>query len=266
MLANFHTHTSFCDGCNTPEEIVAYAIDKGFDALGFSGHGYTGFDLEYCMRETQAYILTINQLKEKYKDKIQIYLGIEEDAFSPVNRTVFDYIIGSSHYVCVNGQYYPIDSDFECFKTCLELFDGDAIRLAEVYYKTFCDYILARKPDIVGHFDLITKYDEMDGGRFLSNSEYLKIAEKYLDKALESGCVFEVNTGAIAKGLRTAPYPCERLLYLMKKRDGKIMLSSDSHRMETLDFHFERTKEILRSIGFTDVYVIYDGGLRQTAL
>ena len=35
---NFHTHTQFCDGKSTAEEMLLSAIDKGFSALGFSGH------------------------------------------------------------------------------------------------------------------------------------------------------------------------------------------------------------------------------------
>ena len=63
MLANYHTHTSFCDGKNTPEEIVLYAIEKGFTSIGFSGHGYTPFDLRYCMKDTEGYIKEISRLK-----------------------------------------------------------------------------------------------------------------------------------------------------------------------------------------------------------
>lgn len=90
MLANYHTHTSFCDGANTPEEIVLYAIDKGFSSLGFSGHGYTPFDLRYCMQDTQGYIEEVTRLKAKYGNKIDIYCEVEEDAFSYVNRENFD--------------------------------------------------------------------------------------------------------------------------------------------------------------------------------
>ena len=66
MLANYHTHTSFCDGKNTPEQIVLYAIEKGFTSIGFSGHGYTPFDLRYCMKDTAGYIEEISRLKDKY--------------------------------------------------------------------------------------------------------------------------------------------------------------------------------------------------------
>ena len=259
MLANYHTHTSFCDGKNTPEEIVLYAIDKGFTSIGFSGHGYTPFDLRYCMKDADGYVEEISQLKRKYGNKIQIYCGVEEDAFSCVNRERFDYIIGSSHYFNIDETYYPIDSNYDYFKKCLEAFNYDVIHLAETYYRSFVSYIASRKPDIVGHFDLITKFDETDVQRFLNNSEYLKIAEKYMKQASESDVIFEVNTGAISRGFRKAPYPGENLLYILKEKECKLILSSDSHSVETLSFYFEETKQLLRDIGFDCVYEL-DGG------
>ena len=263
MLANYHTHTDFCDGNNTPEEVVLYAIDKKFDVIGFSGHGYTPFDLKYCVNDMQGYISEIKRIKEKYKSKIQICLGIEEEIFTLQNRQSFEYMIGSSHYFCVGSKYYPIDSNYECFKECLEVFEYDIIKLAKTYYETFCDYILKRKPDIIGHFDLITKFDEIDGYRFLKNEEYLKMSEHYIGEALKSEAIFEVNTGAISRGFRTAPYPHENLLHIMKKNDAKLILSSDSHAAETIDFHFEETKKILRDAGFEYVYVLHDGTFKK---
>lgn len=259
MKANFHTHTTFCDGKNTPEEIVLAAMEKGFSAIGFSGHGYTPFDLSYCMKDSDGYIAQIKSLKQRYEKEIQVYLGVEEDAYSPVDRSQFDYIIGSSHYFCVNGQYYPIDSDYECFKRCLEVFDHDVVRLAEAYYGAFCDYINRRKPDIIGHFDLITKFDEAQESLFLHDPAYRRIAEQAIARAAQSGCVFEVNTGAMARGLRTAAYPSENLLYILKKCGARLILSSDSHSKDTLDFGFEETKELLRDIGFTHLVTMYDG-------
>ena len=258
-FTNYHTHTTYCDGENTPEEIVLHAIENGFSSIGFSGHGYTPFDLRYCMKDTQSYIKEITELKKKYADKIEIYCGIEEDAFSIVERENFDYIIGSSHYFNIDGKYYPIDSNYDYFKKCLEAFDNDALKLAEVYYSTFVGYINKRKPDIVGHFDLITKFDEVDEQRFLNNPEYLKIAKKYLQKAAENDVIFEVNTGAIARGIRKTPYFGEELLYILKEQGGKVILSSDSHSVETLNFYFEEAEKLLRDVGFDCVYELHQG-------
>lgn len=266
MLANYHTHTTYCDGKNTPEEVVLYAIDKGFTSLGFSGHGYTPFILNCCMKDTAGYIREISRLKRKYSGKIQIYCGVEEDAFSFVNRDDFDYIIGSSHYFYKEGTYYSIDSRYDCFQRCLTLFEDDTLTLAEAYYQSFTDYIIKRKPDIIGHFDLITKFDEMDETRFLNDSAYLKIAEKYIKKATECDALFEVNTGAISRGYRKSPYPQENLLYILKEKGSKLILSSDSHRVETLSFYFEETKQILRDVGFKYVYELDKGEFKKRFL
>lgn len=266
MIANFHTHTVFCDGKNTPEEVVVAAIERGFSAIGFSGHGYTDYDLRYCMQDMDGYIAQINRLKGKYQQQIEIYLGAEEDAFCPVDRAKFDYIIGSSHYLRAGGRYYPIDSGYDYLQQCIAACNGDSLAFAEAYYRDFCAYIQKRKPDIIGHFDLITKFDEKEQPLFLQTEAYHRIAETYIREAAKSGCVFEVNTGAMAKGLRTAPYPGENLLYVLKKLDAPLILSSDSHSIDTLDFGFGETKKFLKDIGFTHLFTIQDGAFKKYAL
>ena len=259
MLSNLHTHTTFCDGKDTPEEIILYAIDRGFSSIGFSGHGYTPFDLRYCMKDTDGYIKEISALVEKYRNKIQIYCGVEEDAFSAVQRDRFDYIIGSLHYGCVDGKYYPIDSSRDYFARCLEAYGNDAIALAKDYYANFTRYIAQRKPDIVGHFDLITKFDETEAPLLLSNPEYIGLSEKYMEIASDCDVLFEVNTGAISRGYRSTPYPAENLLHILRKKGGKVILSSDSHSAKTLDFYFDKATELLKDIGFDGVYELCDG-------
>ena len=265
-LSNFHTHSTFCDGKNTPEEIVKAAIAKDFSAIGFSGHGYTSFDLRYCMKDTEGYVAEISRLKEEYDGIIPIFLGTEEDAFAPVDRGRYDYIIGSSHYYHLNGKYLPIDSSFDYFSRCLEAFENDLPRMAETYYSNFCSYINKRKPDIIGHFDLITKFDELGAPYFTGTPEYRKIAEKYALEALKSDCIFEVNTGAISRGFRTTPYPGEDMLYVLKKHDAKLILSSDSHAADTLDFEFEEMKRYLYDFGFRKAFTLTVDGFTSYRL
>ena len=266
MLANFHTHTNLCDGKNSPEEMVLSAIEKGFDCLGFSGHGYTPFDLTYCMKDTDEYISEISRLKDKYKNKIQIYLGLEEDSRHFCDRDNFDYIIGSSHYIYVNGEYYPADESPENLEKCIEAFGGDILKLADAYYSSFVSYINKRKPDIVGHFDLITKFDEVGEPYFFGNKDYLELSEKYMAEALKNDVIFELNTGAISRGLRKTPYPNENLLYLISKQGGKVILSSDSHEAKTLDFYFKESRKYLYDIGFRYVYVLHDNIFKKEIL
>lgn len=259
MLANFHTHTTFCDGKNTPEEMVQAAIGLGFTALGFSGHSTTDFDLRYCMRDMQGYRECIRQLQKKYADELQIFLGVEEDCFAPVNRTDYDYIIGSAHYVRVGDRCHPVDSGMEYLSEAIAAC-GDPMSFAENYYSAFCAYIQSRKPDIIGHFDLITKYEETDSHLFFHDEKYWQIVQRYLENAMTAGCVFEVNSGAIARGLRTAPYPHERLLHMLQRGGARVILSSDSHSAQTLDCHFAQMRSALREVGFAHTYTLTKDG------
>ncbi len=258
MLCNLHTHTVFCDGDNTPEEMVISAINNGFSTLGFSGHVKPSFDT-FGITDMKGYIKTINNLKEKYGNDIEIYLGIEDEALSPIdNRSEFEYIIGSHHYIKFYDKILPLDLSFEGYEKALALFDNNIAKFSESYYSQFCDYILKFKPQIIGHFDLITKFDEQDSYLLSSSDEYNKIAEKYLKIALKSGSFFEVNTGAMSRKYRTSPYPAENLLKIIKDNDGKIIITSDAHSKDTLDFAFKETENYLKDIGFKYTYVLHN--------
>ena len=259
MVATFHNHTTFCDGKSTPREMIEFALEKGCRAIGFSSHGYTPFDLRYCMKDQAGYVKEVNSLKKEFEGRIEVYLGIEEDAFAPVNRSLYDYVIGSSHYYFVDGVYYPIDSSPAHFDKCLEALNYNVPLMAEKYFSAFTNYILERKPDIIGHFDVITKFDETSR-RFLDDKEYHKIAEKYTSIILDkTECIFELNVGAMIRGYRFAPYPHFNLLNLIKKSGGEVILALDCHNKEILDFDFTDILKELKNIGFTTVRTLKGG-------
>lgn len=268
MLSNLHTHTTFCDGKNTVDEIVETAIEKGFRSIGFSGHGFTDFDCTYCMKDTDAYISAVKAAKARFADKIEVYLGVEEDAFYPLpNRQDFDYTIGSSHYFRINGKNYPIDSSPKHFETCVQLFNGDYHALTESYYRSFCEYLLQYRPTIIGHFDLVTKFDELDGSfGLLQDPVYRQTAQTYLLQALKCEAFFEVNTGAMSRGYRTAPYPSTELLHVLKKNGGRLVITADSHQRDTIDHAFSETRALLKDIGFEHVYVLHGGSFQKDTL
>ena len=256
MLSNLHTHTTFCDGKSTAEETVLSAIKKGFVSLGFSGHAYTSFELSSCMKDEEGYIAEINRLKRAYSDRIEIYLGTEEDAFAPVDRSKYEYIIGSSHFLRHGGKILPLDLEPRCMERCLEAFGGNVEAIAESYYSTFADYLISRRPDVVGHFDLLTKYDEMGERHFLGNLLHDRVAEHFIEKVAREGLLFEVNTGAISRGYRTFPYPAPNLLYKLKRLGAPVILTSDCHNADYLDCHFREAKQILKDIGFKEMTVL----------
>lgn len=259
MRFNFHTHTTFSDGKNTPEEVLQTALSFGFLSIGFSDHGFTPYDTRYCMKDEDGYVAEIHRLKEKYKGKIEVYLGVEEDSRAQVDRSKFDYIIGSCHYITAGDRTLVLDSNYDYFSKCLAACGGDELALAKAYYEPFVQYILQRRPDVIGHFDLLTKFDEKEKDRFLSSETYWRLAQFYTQEALRAGSIFEVNTGLITRGYRTMPCPHEKLLSIIKTGGGKVTLSSDSHAAETLEKNFEQAKQILQDVGFDSVYALSGG-------
>ena len=237
-----HTHTTFCDGKNTAEEMVKAAIEKGFETIGFSGHSYTFFDERYCMSKagTRQYQAEIARLKAQYKEKIQILCGTEQDYYSDMPTDGYDYVIGSVHYIYVNGHYIPVDETPEILTAAAkEYFGGDMLALCERYFETVADVVEKTGADIIGHFDLITKFNE-NGALFdTANERYIRAWQHSADKLLKTGVPFEINTGAIARGYRTSPYPAPDIIAYLKAHGAAFILSGDAHSTEGIGYRFE---------------------------
>ena len=240
--ANYHTHTHFCDGKNTPEELVLEAIRLGCPAIGFSGHSHTPFDGSFCMSQenTRAYMDAIRGLQKKYGDKIKILLGVEQDYDSPESTAGYDYVIGSVHYVKKDGQYLSVDESRESQIAIAEQFyGGDFYSFAEDYYRAVADVYRKTRCRIIGHFDLIAKFNG-NGDLFdPKHPRYQAAAQMALDALLETPAVLEVNTGAMARGYTTEPYPAKDILTRWLAAGKEVIFSSDCHNADNLLFGYD---------------------------
>lgn len=84
MRVNLHTHTPRCGhAVGSAEEYVLAAIENGFSALGFSDH--MPFPLVHGLpvggrmqqEDFPGYLEELRGLREKYRDKIELYIGLE---------------------------------------------------------------------------------------------------------------------------------------------------------------------------------------------
>lgn len=247
--SNYHTHTTFCHGNDTPEQLVLKAIELGCPEIGFSSHAFTSFDDSYGMtREgTEQYKACIRELKQKYADKIKIYLGIEQDFYSDDAPEGYDYVIGSVHYLYKDGKYLSIDSDKDDMLGQIDkYYGGDIYAYVEQYYDTVAQVYEKTKCDIIGHFDLITKFNENDCLFDTASPRYRTAALRALDALCATDAVFEINTGAIARGYRQTPYPADFILYELKKRGKKLIFSSDCHDRDQLLFGYDMYLETIK--------------------
>lgn len=251
IYADYHMHTRFCDGKDNPEDMVLSAIEKGLKKVGVCFHSFTDMDDTYCIKkeDIKPFIAEMKRLKEKYADKIEVLCGVEQDYFSNYPIDEFDYAIGSLHYFKVGENFYHVDYSREYFENVVKtVFNGDYYAAAENYYSTLATVMEKTKADIVGHFDLIIKFNE--GNRYFDENSprYVKAWQTAADKILESGKPFEINTGAISRGYKTTPYPSLEVIKYLKERGAKFIMSSDSHTKENVAFQYGKWYNALADI------------------
>lgn len=249
MKQNLHTHTRFDDGKGSVDEIVQKAIELGFTDLGFSGHSYNTVDDAAMSREsTEEYVQDVLAAKKKYKDRIHIYLGLELDSLTSEPGFIPEYQIGSVHFLIRDGKAFPIDYDEEQFVKLLSTYPS-VQEMAKDYFKEVGK--IAKNPDIniVGHLDLIAKYNEDEKYYRFDDPQIQKSAFRAIDDLIRAGKIFEMNTGAMSRGYRSDPYPHMNLLRYIVDHGGKIMINSDSHYKDNLDFGFEKAFAVARNSG-----------------
>lgn len=252
-LSSYHTHSVYSDGKNTLEEMVQSAIEKGCSEIGFSDHAPMAFrcDWSTSKEKIDSYKKEILALKEKYKNQIKIYLGIEQDYFS-LPAEGYDYIIGSVHYVYKNGEYLSVDISADEVKAFIDKhYGGDAYSYCEDYYKLVKDVYAQTRCQIIGHFDLVTKFNERMPIIDTSHPRYVNAVNDALDTLMKTNAIFEVNTGAISRGYRTTPYPENTILDKIAKNGKPFVITSDTHNKETVTFGFDKQEAYLEEKGYS---------------
>lgn len=264
--SDLHTHTVFSDGAHTMEEMVRAAAERGLVSIGISDHSYTDFDLRYCIREERLaeYHTEIRRLKMLYGDRIEVYAGLEYDGYTELkDRHLYDYLIGDCHYVKTWDGYHSVDhAGDEQWAAIETYFGGDPIAYSRAYFETYVERTRLHRPDVLGHFDLSAKFG------FLNEDDpvYRNMAVEAMLACLEVTPIVELNTGAIARNVRTIPYPADFLLREIREHGGRITLCSDAHRTENLGFWFDEALELLWEAGFRSIAVLRHGKFEEIGI
>ena len=266
---NLHLHTAFCDGKDTPEELVLYAIEHGVQSLGFSGHSYMYFapSRSMSLEGTEAYKKEILRLKEKYGDRLDIFCGLEMEMYSEVPLVGYDYLIGSCHYLDIDGKKVGFDRSAEEVGSVIDTyFNGNGLAYAVECYRQAALLPRYGSFDIIGHFDLVTKHAEKVPFFDTESPLYRQAALDSLRTLASSIPLFEVNTGAIARGYRKTPYPMMNILRELKARGFGAIISSDCHDARYLDLQFDVCADMLEECGFKEKYVFTKKGFTSIGL
>ncbi len=249
ITRDLHAHTTFCDGKNTPEEMVLAAIEKGLTTFGLVIHSFAPFDTQVnpAQENVWAFQREMQALKEKYRGKINLLCGIEQDVETPLQTQGFDYVIAGVHYLRVGAKYYSVDHTAEKVRQAVnEAFGGDPLAYAEAYFRCLGEAVNKTGADILAHPDLLLKFNEIDRIFDTSHPRYQAAMQAALDNLLKTNVTFEVNVGAITRGYRTEPYPEPQALNYLKQRGASLILGSDAHSALGVANGFSRWEALLK--------------------
>jgi len=273
---NYHSHTKYCDGTDTPEQYIEEAIRKGLPAYGFSSHGPVNFETEWCIPDPmlQKYISQINSIKERYGDQIEVYLGMEVDFIPGVaGRTrhllhdlTLDYFIGSVHFVDSfdEGIHWNIDTSFGLFMKGLDkIFNHDFRKAAIRYYEIVRQMIWEDRPHILGHMDKIKMFN--GHGDLFDESEkwYTDQVDLTIQVIKECNTIVEINTRGYYRYGQNDLYPGSSIIKKLVKADIPLMINSDAHKPEEITLGMDFAAGELRKAGAREIYALQHGKFRS---
>ena len=260
LTGNFHTHTVFCDGSDTAQAVSEKAMELGFTHLGFSGH----MDPDIRM-ELKEYDSEIRRLQEAFRGRMDILRGVELDVlFQPKDEEEaellgqMEYLIGSTHFVeAGDGTLFAVDDTPERLtEGCRRYFDGDFYKLSRAYFDLEAQVYDRLHCTFIGHFDLITRFNDDLHYVDESDSRYYGPALDAMDYLVSKDLPFEINCGAFNRGRKAELYPNRFLLKKLKEFGGEILINSDAHQKELLDGGFDVAVERALACGFTHINIL----------
>ena len=240
---NLHTHTYRCGHAQgTEEELVLAAIQAGFKTLGFSEHlpfaDWEPMNSRILMEEVEDYLSTVEALKIKYQDQIQILTGFESEYFEDQQewlktiRKKVDYLILGQHIYFRNPKLkeccdepYCQPQEFKKNAQCMI----DGIKSGLFSYVAHPDYVLLNGIEL--------------------SEEHLACFKEIAKTASEYHVPIEVNLKGTTrgtkeyKGVSMWKYPNARVMEIFKEAGCQFVCGYDVHSCSML-FNREVEKEV----------------------
>ncbi len=265
ITCDFHLHSDFSSDSDAPmESMIKESIRLGLSAICFTEHldmdyppAYEGFEVDI-----PAYLAKITALKEQYRGKIDVRIGLELGMQPHLAKTYkellpglpLDFLVASQHLIGRFDPYYP-----QIWETAPE------DTLYRAYFEELLSNLMTMEEyDTVAHLDYIVRYGP-NRNRFYSYEAYSAVLDPILEYVIEQEKCLEVNTAGLKYGLGH-PNPAEDVLKRYRELGGtKITLGSDAHRPEHIAYDFPVIENLLKKLGFTH-YTIFQKRMPQEIL
>lgn len=242
---NFHSHTEFCDGHATMQEMATAAADAGFSHYGFSPHSPVHIPSPCNMKleDVEPFLNECNRISSEMEGKLNIWKGMEIDFIDskhgPHNQCYqdfdLDYRIGSVHFV-VNqkGEPWDCDGSPERFARYVhEHFKADLRYVVEKYFGSVCEMLSRGGFDMLGHFDKIARNAAAMQQHIEQETYYIKHIEEVISLITHTDITVEINTKYQADTGRL--FPDTQWWHLLAQTNVPIVVNSDAHWPDKID-------------------------------
>lgn len=202
IRGDLHMHTTWSDGAQNIEQMVQKAIERGYEYIAITDHSKflrvaNGLDEERLLRQQEE----IHLLNEKYPD-IHIFSGVEMDILPDATLDFHDEFLKELDFVIAS-----IHSSFN---------QSEEKIMERLYVALENPYV-----DMIAH----------PTGRLLGRRDGYRVnMERLIEKSKETHTALEINANPHRLDL-AAEYA-----KLAQEAGVKLIINTDSHNYETLDF------------------------------
>jgi len=266
ILEDWHSHNEGCRHAKgSIEEYVRAAIKFKLRTIGVNDHFPYEFleDIEripyeeyaITLPEIERYLTTSEDLREKYKEDINVRIGFEIDYFknqepvlnthlTPVKKRL-DFILGSIHILNFFNGKGAWGFDDSRFRKDYDFYGVDEVYM--FYYQSLQKMVNSNifDFDIIAHFDLPKKFNDIPINKEVVNNEMMKTLEQIKKRDV----TMEINTGGLRKDCKEQ-YPSVQIIKEMYSLDIPVLLGSDAHNPGDIAWKFDKTIKILKKIGY----------------
>ena len=266
---SLHTHTIGFDGRNSEEEMVRRAEELGWKKIGFSNHfmvherieeapmyrfakkgGYSGIyssSFDEAIAKFEAHYKRVDELQDK--TGVKILKGMEVDFFADdkwkrgfedvITYLKPDYLIGSAHFVEVDGILYNSH----------DLKNASKIKQQQ-YLTRYWQNVRATAKS--GYFMFLAHLDLMKKVGLGQEENWIEEEQKSIDIIKDAGVMVELNTSGFKKG--GEPYPSRRIMKMLADANIEVLLSDDAHAASQLGNNFDKAYDMAKECGITNFY------------
>lgn len=250
LKTNYHTHTLRCQHAEgNDEEYVVSAIAGGYHTLGFSDHTPWMYNSDFVSHtrmqphELPEYVESIRSLQKKYKDKIEIRIGLECEYFpqympwlkEQIAQYQLDYVIFGNHYY-QSDEDYPYFGVYTTSHEMLSLYEESAIQGMESGI-----YAYLAHPDL-----FMASYDQFDEHCERVSRHICRTARK-LNLPLE----YNLGTAPYKEHMAGHMFPHPSFWQIAKDEGCTAIIGVDAHHPRWLQtpVYYHEASEFLRKLG-----------------